>query len=111
MPGSMLSSDRFVRAVLFVMNTPANAPTDVQRGRIWHIMNNFDIPYGSIYLDASSGYGGGADAYELTEWTAVADLKNKTYSLRSFENPQVMTIDFNQFDLNGRDVRNIPLLK
>lgn len=74
-------------------------------------MNNFDIPYGSIYLDASSGYGGGADAYELTEWTAVADLKNKTYSLRSFENPQVMTIDFNQFDLNGGDVKNIPLLK
>lgn len=34
MPGSMLSSDRFVRAVLFVINTPANAPTDVQRGRI-----------------------------------------------------------------------------
>jgi choloylglycine hydrolase len=110
-PGSMLSSDRFVRAALFVMNTPANAPTDVQRGRIWHIMNNFDIPYGSIHLDAASGYGGGADTYEFTEWTAVADLKNKTYGLRSFENPQVMTIDFSQFDLNSRDIKNIPLLK
>ena len=111
MPGSMLSSDRFVRASLFVLNTPADANTRVQSARAWHIMNNFDIPYGSIYLDASSGYGGGANAYELTEWTVVADLKSKTYSIRSFENPQIMTLDFKGFDLSGKTVKSQPLLK
>lgn len=111
MPGSSLSSDRFVRATLFVLNTPANASTAVQRKRVWHIMNNFDIPYGAIHLDASSGYGGGVDTYEITEWTAVADLKNKTYSLRSFESPQIITVDFTQFDMNGKDVKSIPLPK
>jgi len=111
MPGSMLSSDRFVRASLFVLNTPTDAPTKIQSARAWHIMNNFDIPYGAIYLDASSGYGGGANAYEFTEWTAVADLKNKTYSIRSFENPQIMTVDFKGFDLTGKDVTSVPLLK
>ena len=110
-PGSMLSSDRFVRASLYVLNTPTDAPTEVQRSRAWHILNNFDIPYGSIYLDASSGYGGGANAYEFTEWTVVADLKNKTYSIRSFENPSVLTLDFKGFDLNGKAVTNKPLLK
>jgi choloylglycine hydrolase len=110
-PGSMLSSDRFVRASLFVLNTPANASTDVQRSRAWHILNNFDIPFGSIYLDASSGYGGGANAYEFTEWTVVADLKRKTYSIRSFENPGVQTLGFNGFDLNGKETTNTPLLK
>jgi choloylglycine hydrolase len=110
-PGSMLSSDRFVRASLFVLNTPNNASTDVQRRRAWHIMNNFDIPFGAIYLDASSGYGGGANAYEYTEWTVVADLKNKSYSIRSFENPAIMTLDFKGFDLNGISVTSTPLLK
>ena len=111
MPGSMLSSDRFVRASLFVLNTPTDAPTQIQSARAWHIMNNFDIPFGSVYLDASSGYGGGTNAYEFTEWTVVADLKNKTYSIRSFENPQIMTVDFRGFDLNSKAVTNIPLLK
>ena len=110
-PGSMLSSDRFVRAALYVLNTPTDATTDVQRGRAWHILNNFDIPYGSIYLDASSGYGGGANAYEFTEWTVVADLKNRTYSIRSFENPGVLTFDFKGFDLNGKATVSTPLLK
>ena len=110
-PGSMLSSDRFVRASLYVLNTPTDATTDVQRGRAWHILNNFDIPYGSIYLDASSGYGGGANAYEFTEWTVVADLKNRTYSIRSFENPGVQTFDFKSFDLDGKTTTSTPLLK
>ena len=110
-PGSMLSSDRFVRASLYVLNTPTDATTDVQRGRAWHILNNFDIPYGSIYLDASSGYGGGANAYEFTEWTVVADLKNRTYSIRSLENPGVLTFDFKSFDLEGKATVSTPLLK
>jgi choloylglycine hydrolase len=111
MPGSMLSPDRFVRATLFVLNTPSDATTEVQSARAWHILNNFDIPYGSIYLDASSGYGGGANAYEYTEWTVVADLKNKTYSIRSFENPHIMTVDFKSFDLNAKNVTSVALLK
>lgn len=111
LPGSMLSPDRFVRASLFVLNTPGNASTDVQRTRAWHILNNFDIPFGSIYLDAASGYGGGADSYEFTEWTVVADLKGKTYSIRSFENPGILTLDFKGFDLDGKDIVLTPLLK
>ena len=110
-PGSMLSSDRFVRASLYVINTPTDATTDVQRARAWHILNNFDIPYGAIYLDESSGYGGGANAYEFTEWTVVADLKNRIYSIRSFENPGVLTFDFKGFDLNGKATVSTPLLK
>ncbi|HCK79234.1 MAG TPA: choloylglycine hydrolase [Actinobacteria bacterium] len=111
LPGSMLSSDRFVRAAAYVLNTPAEAATDVQRTRAWHILNNFDIPFGSIYLKSSSGYGGGANAYEITEWTAVADMKSKTYSIRSFENPGVVTVDFKSFDLDGKSTKSTPLLK
>jgi len=97
LPGSFLSPDRFIRASMFVINTPA-ATTDLQERRAWHIMNNFDIPFGAIHLDSSSGYGGGVNAYEFTEWTVVANLKAKTYNIRSFENPSVLSVGFTEAD-------------
>lgn len=110
LPGSFLSPDRFVRASAFVMNTPA-ATTDLQERRAWHVMNNFDIPFGAIHLDSSSGYGGGVNSYEFTEWTVVANLKTKTYNIRSFENPGVLSIGFTEADMNSKTLRSIPLLK
>ena len=44
-------------------------------------------------------------------WTAVADMKSKTYSIRSFENPGVVTVDFKSFDLDGKSTKSTPLLK
>ncbi len=110
LPGSFLSPDRFVRASAFVMNTPP-ATTDLQERRAWHVMNNFDIPYGAIHLDSSSGYGGGVNSYEFTEWTVVANIKTKTYNIRSFENPGVLSIGFTEADMNSKTLRSIPLLK
>lgn len=110
LPGSFLSPDRFVRASIFVLNTPP-APTDTQERRAWHIMNNFDIPYGSIHLDSSSGYGGGVNSYEYTEWVVVANLKDKTYTIRSFENPGILSIKFSDADMNSKLLQSVPLLK
>ena len=110
LPGSFLSPDRFVRASTFVMNTPP-ATTDLQERRAWHIMNNFDIPYGAIHLDSSSGYGGGVNSYEFTEWTVVANIKTRTYNIRSFENPGVLSVGFTEADINSKSLRSIPLLK
>ena len=110
LPGSFLSPDRFIRVSQFVLSTPA-ATTAVQESRAWHIMNNFDIPYGSIHLDSSSGYGGGVNSYEFTEWVVVANLKSKSYSIRSFENPGIQTVTFSDWDLNGKSLQSTALLK
>lgn len=110
LPGSFLSPDRFIRASTFVMNTPA-ATTDLQERRAWHIMNNFDLPFGAVHLDSSSGYGGGVNSYEYTEWTVVANLKTKIYNIRSFENPGVLSVGFTEADMTSKTIRSIPLLK
>ena len=110
LPGSFLSPDRFVRASQFVLNAPS-ATTDIQESRAWHIMNNFDIPYGAIHLDSSSGYGGGVNSYEFTEWVVVANLKSKIYSIRSFENPGIQRMSFADWELNGKSLQSIALLK
>jgi choloylglycine hydrolase len=110
LPGSFLSPDRFVRVSQFVLNTPAGT-TDLQERRAWHVMNNFDIPFGAIHLDSSSGYGGGVNSNEFTEWTVVANLKTKTYKIRSFENPGILTTNFSDWDLNGKTLQSVALLK
>lgn len=110
LPGSFLSPDRFIRASLFVMSQPP-ATTDIQELRAWHIVNNFDIPYGAIHLDSSSGYGGGVNSYEFTEWTVVVNLKTKTYNIRTFENPNVLSVGFTEADKNSKTLRSLPLLK
>jgi penicillin V acylase-like amidase (Ntn superfamily) len=94
---------------MFVMNTPTGT-TDLQERRAWHVMNNFDIPFGAIHLDSSSGYGGGVNSYEFTEWTVVANLKTKTYNIRSFENPGVLSVSFTEADKTSKTLRSIPLL-
>lgn len=110
LPGSFLSPDRFIRVSQFVLNTPAGS-TNVQEQRAWHIMNNFDIPFGAIHLDSSSGYGGGVNSNEYTEWVVVANLKAKSYKIRSFENPGILTTNFSDWDLDGKSLQSIPLLK
>lgn len=110
LPGSFLSPDRFIKASQFALNTPTGI-TDIQEQRAWHIMNNFDIPYGAIHLDSSSGYGGGVNSYEYTEWVVVANLKNKTYRIRSFENPGILTTNFSDWDLSSKTLLTTPLLK
>lgn len=110
LPGSFLSPDRFIRVSQFVLNTPSGS-TAIQERRAWHIMNNFDIPFGAIHLDSSSGYGGGVNSNEFTEWVVVANVKTKNYSIRSFENPGILEVNFSNWDLNGKSLQSIALLK
>jgi penicillin V acylase-like amidase (Ntn superfamily) len=62
-------------------------------------------------LDSSSGYGGGVNSNEYTEWVVVANMKNKTYKIRSFENPGILTTNFSDWDLNGKALQSVALLK
>jgi penicillin V acylase-like amidase (Ntn superfamily) len=73
-------------------------------------MNNFDIPFGAIHLDSSSGYGGGVNSFEYTEWVVVANMKSKTYNIRSFENPGILSVTFSPSDINAKELTSIPLL-
>ncbi len=109
-PGSFLSSDRFVRAALYVAHAPSNLTTTEQINVAWHIMNNFDIPPGIISMWADSTYGGGVGGYETTEWTVVADLKGGTYYLKSYQSQSIQSLSFVDFDLNTKEFKLFPLL-
>ena len=107
-PGDMLSTSRFVRASLYALSAP-KGDAKQQVNAVWHIIDNFDIPPGSVNLPASNPYGGGAGGYEYTEWTVVADPKSQIYYVRTFENPSPQAFDFSKEDLDAKDLKFIKL--
>ncbi len=58
---------------------------------LFHILNQFDIPKGSVQ---SSAVGGTVD--EITEWTSVADLKNLRWYFRTFADQSIRMVDLKE---------------
>ena len=56
--------------------------------RPFHILNQFDIPKGSVVNSAA-----GEKMDEITEWTSVADLKNLRWYFRTFEDQSIHMVD------------------
>jgi len=109
LPGSFLSSDRFVRASLYVSKAPTDETTTEQMNAAWHIMNNFDIPPGALPLTSGGAYGGGVGGYETTEWTSMADIKGGSYYLKSYESQATQSLSFTDFDLEAKEMTSFPL--
>ncbi|MGH2613812.1 MAG: linear amide C-N hydrolase [Thermomicrobiales bacterium] len=104
MPGDFSSPSRFVRAVVFSeMSTPiATGPDAVMQG--FHILDNFDIPEGSVPEPTGSD-----PPYESTEWTTMSDLKALTFYIWTNDNRSIQTLDLSTLDLDGREIRTFDL--
>jgi len=88
LPGDFTPPSRFIRAVVFAH---AEYPADTAEEAVlsgFHIMNQFDIPYGSV-RDTS----GGKTQAEYTQWTTASDLKNLRFYFRSYGNQNIHMID------------------
>ena len=82
LPGDFTPPSRFVRAVAFSLSA---IPSDTAAESVlqaFHILNNFDIPYGSV-RDTE----GGVVHAEYTLWTAASDLKNLKWYFGSHVKP------------------------
>jgi choloylglycine hydrolase len=110
LPGGFLAPARFVRAFFAQQNAPPldDAAAAVQMS--FHLMGGLELPPGSIKTSAKGGgEGGGVDGYEITEWTAAADLRNGRYYIRTYTNPDVRMVDLQKADLNAAAITVIPL--
>lgn len=101
-PGDPTPPSRFIRALAFSMSSDPE-PSGMKSVRlVEHIMNNFDIPYGSI------NPGKGEDP-DYTQWTCIADLKAKTYYVKTYDNQTLQSIALSDFDLGGQKVISLPI--
>ena len=89
LPGDFSSPSRFVRASFFAANATPSASGGDAVLTAFHILNQFDIPPGSV---ANSSVGGKAVA-ETTEWTAVTDLTSLRWYFRTFEDQSIRMVD------------------
>ena len=82
---------RFVRAAIYSQSAAPNGTAEDAVLSAFHILNQFDIPKGSVQ---NSAIGGTVD--EITEWTSVADLKNLRWYFRTFTDQSIHVVDLKE---------------
>lgn len=106
-PGDPTPPSRFIRALGYTLSAKRK-PSGVESVRLAeHILNNFDIPAGWIRQDKAEGP---ADApLEYTQWSAVADLSNRQYYVKTYDDQMLRGIDLMSFDLDAKTLVTAPL--
>jgi choloylglycine hydrolase len=91
LPGDFTPPSRFVRAVVYSQSAAPNKTADDAVLSAFHILNQFDIPKGSVVNAAV-----GQPVDEITEWTSVSDLKNLRWYFRTFADQSIRMVDLKQ---------------
>jgi choloylglycine hydrolase len=88
LPGDFTPPSRFVRAAIYGASAAPNATADEAVLSAFHILNQFDIPKGSVKGSVVS-----STSDEITEWTAVSDLKNLRWYFRTYADQSIHMVD------------------
>ncbi len=89
LPGDFTPPSRFVRAVAF---TQAEVPSATGAHAVlaaFHILNQFDIPKGSVRDKTDGGL-------ELTQWTTVSDTKTLRWYFKTYDDQTIRVVDVNK---------------
>jgi choloylglycine hydrolase len=88
LPGDFTPPSRFVRAVAFSQSAIRSATAAQAVLQAFHILNNFDIPYGAV-----REVDNGQVHAETTTWTSAADLKNLRWYFRTYDDQSIRSVD------------------
>jgi choloylglycine hydrolase len=91
LPGDFTPPSRFVRAAMFSQAATPNQTAQDAVLSAFHILNQFDIPKGSV-MNAAVG----EPTPEITEWTSVADLKNLRWYFRTHQDQSIRMVDLTE---------------
>ena len=100
LPGDMTPPSRFVRALFLSINSAPCKNADEAVFRAFHILNNFDIPEGSI-LENSNG----KLIPETTQWTSATDFRNLRFFFHLRRNRQVRMINLKELNFETPEVK------
>lgn len=107
-PGDPTPPSRFIRALGFITTVDAAELHKDPLITTDHVMNNFDIPKGFV-RPTMSPTEQAQEADDYTQWTAIADLKNRRYYFKTYENPTLYQVSFDDFDTTGSQLRLVEL--
>jgi choloylglycine hydrolase len=103
LPGDFTPPSRFVRAAVFA-STAFKAP-DAKAGIFngFHVLNNFDIPYGAVRADE-----GGSVHGDQTIFTVMRDPQNLKVYFKSYQDQTIRMVDLKRFDLDAKEIMRLP---
>jgi choloylglycine hydrolase len=104
LPGDFTPPSRFVRAAIFSQAEVPNEMADETVLAAFHILNQFDIPKGSVQTSAV-----GSTAYETTEWTAVSDLQNLRWHFRTCADQSIRMVEMEAIEAAKGDIKTISM--
>ena len=86
LPGDFTPPSRFIRAVAFTQAELPSATADDAVLSAFHILNQFDIPRGSVRDKTDGGL-------ELTQWTTVSDTHNLRWYFKTYDDETIRVVD------------------
>lgn len=107
LPGDITPPSRFVRAAFYQVTAPRRATVDDTVMEAFHILNNFDLPMGSEFVDGQIP----VDIPSATQWTSATDPANGVIYYRTMYNSNIRAIDLKQIDFKRVTYRVVPLDK
>jgi len=90
-PGDATPPSRFVRAVAYSQSAIPSATTRDAVLQAFHILNAFDIPVGVVREEHE-----GELHTDYTIWSSVSDLKNLSWSFKTYNDQSIRTVDVMQ---------------
>ena len=107
LPGDFTPPSRFVRAAFFSKSEYRTATGRETVLQAFHILNNFDIPLGSVRDSDKDAHGNPPADY--TQWTAASDLVAKCYYFKTYENNRIRMIPLMKMELDAEEIRTISM--
>lgn len=101
LPGDFTPPSRFVRAVAFSQAAAPVAQAADGVKQVFHILNNFDIPRGSV----KDRTGQASDEY--TQWTSVSDLSGCAFYFRTYDDSRIRMVQLKKCNLDAGDITTI----
>ncbi len=105
LPGDYSSPSRFIRAAFFTRYAKKIKSPVQTVSYAFHILNAFDIPYGTVKEPAFIG----ADKYAYTSLTDVIDLQNLNIYFKTYKNQNIKMLNLNSEDLTAGKIQVINL--
>ena len=96
LPGTNLSSDRFIRTAFYLDILPTDCDSITSLGAVLSLIRNSSVPFGISTPDKPN--------ISTTRWRVIADNSNKRYFFESPMAPNLVWLDISDFDLseNGK---------
>jgi len=110
LPAGFTAAARFVRAFWYARFALPFKSGEEGARVARHILNQFDIPPGTVMTEAGgTGEGGGVAGAEITQWQSVADIANRIYYVSSYEHPNLAKVDVAKATAAASGIAYIPL--